>query len=780
MADREIEERAAALRAEIAEHDRRYYELDEPSVSDFDYDELVRRLRRLEEEFPELITPDSPTQHVSGQAVTTFAPVVHRVPMTSLDNVFGDDELRGWVERVHRRLAGKAAAAEARAIVESGEAAATAVSSASAAGPPPDGEGDGEGDGDADGSGGAGGAGGGEPAGDEAAAALEAAGGADIAPPPADDPDVGYVVELKIDGLAISIVYERGRYVRAATRGDGRTGEDVTENVRTIAQIPEQLTGDDVPELLEVRGEIYMRLSAFEALNERQLAAGDRLFVNPRNAAAGALRQKDPAVTAERELALWTYQLGAIEGGPAFTTHSETLAYLGDLGFPVNPEIRTLENPDDVLAFCLHWQKHRHDLDYEIDGTVIKVDDLARRQLLGFTSKAPRWAIAYKFPPEERTTRLNDIMVSIGRTGRATPYAVLEPVFVGGVTVGQATLHNEDQVRAKDVRKGDTVVVRRAGDVIPEVLGPVLADRPRGRRKWVFPTTCPCPVGSELVRPEGEAEHRCIHPECPIQRQGAIEHFASRGAMDIDALGEKRIAQLIEAGMVRSIADLYELDWERVRALDRMGEVSATNLQTAIETSRSRPLDRLLVGLNIRHLGPAGAEALARGFGDLDRITSASTEALAAVDGVGSVIAESVSTWLSDPANRELLDRLVAAGLNTQGPTDGDGGRSTTLAGLSIVVTGTLEHHSRDEAAAAIKARGGKSPGSVSAKTTAVVVGEGPGASKVTKAEALGVPMLDEAGFEHLLETGELPAGASGADPAGASGDAEAVDTADA
>ena len=336
--------------------------------------------------------------------------------------------------------------------------------------------------------------------------------------------------------------------------------------------------------------------------------------------------------------------------------------------------------------------------------------------------------------------------MSIGRTGRATPYAVLEPVFVGGVTVGQATLHNEDQVRIKDVRPGDRVIVRRAGDVIPEVLGPVLAERPEGSEPWVFPTTCPCPVGSTLVRPEGEAEHRCIHPECPIQRYGAMEHFASRGALDIDALGSKRIAQLIEAGMVSSVADLYTLDWERVEGLERMGALSTANLRASVDASRSRPLARLLVGLNIRHLGPAGAEALAAAFGDLDRIMAASEEALAAADGVGAVIATSLHTWFSDPANRELIERLRAAGLNFQGPT-GDDSRPKVLAGMTVVVTGTLEGYSRDEAEAAIKERGGKSPGSVSSKTTAVVVGEGPGASKVTKAEELGVPVLDEAGF---------------------------------
>src|ERR687898_791464 len=639
MADQETERRAAELRSEIAEHNRRYHELDDPVISDAEYDELVRALRGLEEEFPELITPESPTQQVGG-----------------------------------------------------------------------------------------------------------------------DDPgseEVGYVCEPKIDGLAISIRYEGGRYVRAATRGDGRTGEDVTENIRTIDQVPERL-GKDAPEVLEVRGEVYMALSAFQALNERQVEAGARPFVNARNSAAGSLRQKDPKVTAARELALWSYQLGQVEGGPTFASHHETLEWLSSLGFPVNPEIRRVVGPDAVLDYCVHWQQQRHDLDYEIDGVVVKVDDLARRQLLGSTSKAPRWAIAYKFPPEERTTRLNDILVSIGRTGRATPYAVLEPVFVGGVTVGQATLHNEDQVRAKDVRPGDKVIVRRAGDVIPEVLGAVVAERPEGLEPWVFPTTCPCPVRSQLVRPEGEAEHRCIHPECPIQRQGAIEHFASRGALDIDALGAKRIAQLVDAGMVGRVGDLHELDWDRVEQLERMGELSASNLRAAIEASRSRPLERLLVGLNIRHLGPAGAEALVAAFGDLDRIMSSSVEALAAADGVGHVIAESVHTWFADPANRELVERLRSAGLNFTGEARADG-QAKTLAGISIVVTGMLEGFDRDAAEAAIKSRGGKSPGSVSGKTTAVVVGEGPGASKLSKAEELGVPVLDEDGFRHLLDTGELP-----------------------
>ncbi|HEX6236639.1 MAG TPA: NAD-dependent DNA ligase LigA [Acidimicrobiales bacterium] len=676
MAPRDVEDRAEALRSEIAEHDHRYHVLDQPTISDAEYDELVRELRALEEEFPELITPESPTQRIGGAPVATvFAPVVHDVPMMSLDNAFDEGELHAWVQRLHRRLA-------------------------------------------------------------------------------ADGDGVAYVCEPKIDGLAISIRYENGRYVRAATRGDGRTGEDVTGNVRTIGQVPARL-GPDAPAVLEVRGEVYMALSAFDALNKRQMEAGQRPFVNPRNAAAGALRQKDPRITAQRELSLWAYQAGQVDGGPQLPTHHEALDWLRHLGFPVNPEIRVQPGPDEVLDYCVDWQSRRHDLDYEIDGVVVKVDDHAHRELLGFTSKAPRWAIAYKFPPEERTTRLRDILVSIGRTGRATPYAVLEPVFVGGVTVSQATLHNEDQVRAKDVRPGDRVMVRRAGDVIPEVLGPVLAERPEGLPPWSFPARCPCPIGSQLVRPEGEAEHRCIHPECPFQRQGAIEHFASRGAMDIDALGEKRVAQLIEEGMVRSVADLYELDWERVERLERMGALSAANLRASIDASRSRPLDRLLVGLNIRHLGPAGAEALAAALGHIDPIMDASVDELAAVEGVGPVIAESVHTFFQDPANRELVARLRAAGVNVEGPAAAE--VPDVLAGKSVVVTGTLEGFSREEAEAAIKARGGKSPGSVSARTTAVVVGDAPGTSKVTRAEELGVPRLDEAGFRHLLDTGELP-----------------------
>jgi DNA ligase (NAD+) len=569
-----------------------------------------------------------------------------------------------------------------------------------------------------------------------------------------DHPPVDYICELKIDGLAISITYENGRYVQAATRGDGRVGEDVTENIRTLDQVPEQLQGD-APALLEVRGEVYMPVSVFDELNARQDEAGLRRYVNPRNTAAGSLRQKDPSITASRGLRLWCYQLGAVEGGPAFERHTETLEYLTSLGLPVNPEIRVKSGLDEVEEFCLHWQAHRHDLDYEIDGVVVKVDDLALREALGETAKAPRWAIAYKFPPEERTTRLLDIQVSIGRTGKATPFAVLEPVFVGGSTVSLATLHNEIQVAAKDVRPGDVVIVRKAGDVIPEVVGPVLAERPPDLPAWTFPSECPR-CGGPLVRLEGEGHHFCTNIDCPAQRTGSIEHFASRGAMDIEGLGEQRVHLFVELGLLSDIGDLYTLDFERIRELEGFGDTSVDNLRAAIDASRERPLANLLVGLNIRHLGPTGARALAQAFGHLDAIESASVEELAAVEGIGPTIAQSVHEFFQSERNRAVIAKLRAAGLNLEGPAAP--ALPPVLEGRSIVVTGTLAGYSREEAELAITSRGGKSPGSVSRKTDAVVVGESPGASKLNKAVELGIPILDEAGFEHLLATGEIVA----------------------
>jgi DNA ligase (NAD+) len=568
-----------------------------------------------------------------------------------------------------------------------------------------------------------------------------------------DGNDIEFVCELKIDGVAISIRYEEGRYVQAATRGDGRTGEDVTANIATLDDVPQRLSAE-APRVLEVRGEVYLPVSVWNALNDRQEEAGLPRYVNPRNTAAGSLRQKDPAITATRGLALWSYQMGELVGGPTFARHRESLEYLASLGLPVNPEIRPVTGLGEVHDYATRWQEERHDLDYEIDGAVVKVDDLAVQQRLGATSKAPRWAIAYKFPPEERTTRLLDIMVSIGRTGKATPFARLEPVFVGGSTVGVATLHNQDQVAAKDVRKGDTVIVRKAGDVIPEVVGPVVADRPRGRRKWVFPADCPS-CGRPLTRLEGESDTFCTNADCPAQRAGRIEHFASRGAMDIEGLGEQRAHLFTSEGLLRDVGDIYALDFERIEAMEGFGELAVANLAEAIEAAKDRPLANLLVGLNIRHLGGTGSQVLARALGHLDAIEAADEETLAAVDGVGPVIARSVHEFFAGEANQAVVAKLRAAGVNLEGPAAP--AAAQTLEGRSVVVTGTLEGYTRDEITEAIESRGGKSPGSVSTKTYALVRGAEPGQAKLSKAEEAGVPIIDEAGFASLLESGALP-----------------------
>ncbi len=588
------------------------------------------------------------------------------------------------------------------------------------------------------------------------------------------EPQVGeadFVCELKIDGLAMSLTYEQGRYLQAATRGDGRTGEDVTANVATIRAVPPRLqwprSGGPVPALLEVRGEVYMPVSAFDELNRRQEKAGLKVFANPRNSAAGSLRQKDSQITASRDLSLWAYQVGAMEGGPEIGRHRAALDLLRTCGFPVNPEIAVVHGTDAVFEFCRHWAEHRHDLDYEVDGVVVKVDDLALREKLGSTSHAPRWAIAFKFPPEERQTTLRDIMVSIGRTGRATPFAVLEPVFVGGSTVGLATLHNEDQVRAKDVRPGDTVVVRKAGDVIPEVVGPVLSARPDGLAPWTFPTRCPS-CGQRLVRLEGESDTFCTNLECPAQRVQRIVHFASRGAMDIEGLGEKRVVQLVELGLLSDPADIYGLQAEPLVEAERLGRQSVENLLGAIEASKSRPLSRLLVALGILHLGPAGARALARSLATLDAVMTSPADQLAAVDGVGSVIADSIVEFFASPTNHQVVEKLRDAGVNLTEPdavpgggvgagTEGGAAPAGVLAGRSVVVTGTVPGYSREEAEEAILALGGKSPGSVSKKTWVVVVGAEPGAAKLRKAEELGIPVVDGEHFEALLRSGQLP-----------------------
>ncbi|MGB9113062.1 MAG: NAD-dependent DNA ligase LigA [Acidimicrobiales bacterium] len=634
----------------------------------------------------------SPLQEVGAAPSNLFAPVRHSVAMMSIDNVFSLDELKRWGERVERLLA--------------------AAGQSSKSG------------------------------------------------------NVEVVCEPKIDGLAISLRYERGALVQAATRGDGTTGEDVTANVRTISVIPHRLSlkGADVPEVFEVRGEVYMPLSAFEELNRRQEKEGLRPFANPRNSAAGSLRQKDPSITASRPLSFWAYQVGEVDGGAAgprgvsLTTHSQALELVRRAGLPVNGENRVVETLVEVYDFAIHWEEHRHDLDYDIDGTVAKVNSLELQRVLGTTSHAPRWVVAFKFPPEERTTLLEDIFVSVGRTGRATPFAQLKPVVVSGSTVSKATLHNEDQVRLKDVRPGDTVIVRKAGDVIPEVVGPVLSLRPKRSRPWKFPTRCPS-CNTPLVRLEGEADTYCVNTECPAQRVERISHFASRGAMDIEGLGEKRVLQLVDEHLLSDVGDIYELEAGRLAQIDRLGELSAKKLIDAIESSKTRGLQRVLVGLSIRHIGGSAAQALARSFPDVDAIALADASQLAAVDGVGDVIAESVHAFFHMKTNLEVIEKLRRTGVVLASDSyrpGGDNDSGGVLAGKSIVVTGTLSAFTREEAEAAITERGGKSPGSVSKQTFAVVVGANPGAAKTSKAEQLGVPVLEEAGFVRLLETGKL------------------------
>ena len=994
-AEDRAEERVTELIKLIRRHDQRYYTYDAPAIPDADYDQLKRELLKLEAAHPELVRPDSPTRTVGADPSTLFEPVEHRVSMLSLDNAFDRDELNAWADRAQRRLT----AVQARRAAE-------------------------------------------ETGGQGSLLLVEEEGGEDGGTSEAEAPiaELGNLVcELKFDGLAVSLRYVDSRLVQAATRGNGRVGEDITANILTLKSVPHRLPAE-APEILEVRGEVYMPLAAFDALNAQQEAEGKPRYANPRNTAAGSLRQKDPSVTATRGLSMWCYSVGEFEGGVGLATHSAVLKYLDSLGLPVNPETRPVESVDEAWKFVEHWEAKRHDLPYEIDGAVIKIDQLDLQEELGVTSRAPRWAIAYKLPPEEQTTKLLEIQVSIGSKGKATPFAVLEPVFVGGSTVAMATLHNEDQVKFKDVRPDDTVVVRKAGDVIPEVVGRVPNDRPRDRNEWVFPSSCPCPEQKPLIREEGDAAHYCRFEGCPEQLRGWIEHFAARNALDIEHLGEQRVRLFIKLGLTTSVADIYRLDpggfellrglkdatWtarlnngaeifldtslvaalsqldserradlaasienlkhrplaellvglkihglglttaksvtqsfshldeiieasaeelaqvkgvrlavaeaigayskenqstiaklraagvnmgvlpsqtagdsplddneelalkenpvsppgrevslgqkevlqrvirfvaptpkrpngrvqdpqelrdfesnEAVRGqtsdaahpyrgigeqkarllfhlgliadlgdlffldfdqLDRYRELtwttelanerrcaletdevaqlasfadlSISNLRQAIEQSKNQPLARLLVGLNIRHLGDTACEVLADAYESqeqadevppLDLVMKASVEELAQVDGIGPVIAKSVHEFFQSHTNQQIIENLKSAKLRATMSVVSDDTDSSltealpqTLDGMTIVVTGGLEGYSRDGVGAAIKARGGKSPGSVSSKTTALVVGENPGASKLDKAEKLGVPVLDQAQFEQLLETGVI------------------------
>lgn len=566
----------------------------------------------------------------------------------------------------------------------------------------------------------------------------------------------GYSCELKIDGLAISLTYEVGYLVRAATRGDGVTGEDITANVRTMENVPHVLSGDP-PVVIEVRGEIYMPVSAFDELNIRQAEDGKPPYVNPRNTAAGSVRQKDPAVTGSRRLLLWAYQIGYLEGGPALESHTAQMEWLATLGLPVNPENRTVDTIEEVEAYVRRAEVQRHSNDYATDGIVIKVDNLVDQRALGFTAKSPRWAVAYKLPPEEKATKLLDIKINVGRTGAVTPYAVLDPVFVGGVTVTNATLHNESEVHRRDVRPGDTVIVRRAGDVIPEVVGPVLSVRPEGLAQWNMPPRCPF-CGNPLVLPDGEAKAKCTGGyECPSRIREHLAYFAGRGAMDIEGLGYKTVDLLLREGLIGDPADVFTLKSDDLLGREGWGETSVSNLLSAIDAAKDREVGRLLTGLGIDHVGGTVARVLARHFGSLDALAAASEDDIMLIDGIGPEIAGSVVGWFSDSDNSQLIDKFRAAGVRMADPIDEREG-SDLLAGLTVVITGSLERFSRSDAKAAVEALGGKVTGSVSRKTSALIAGASPG-SKQAKAEDLGVPVLDEAAFVRLLHEGPAALG---------------------
>jgi len=668
----EAKVRVEELREQINHHSYRYHVLDDPEVSDAEYDELIRELRALEDAFPELITPDSPTQGVGAAPVTAlFAPVEHRAPMLSLDNAFSLDELNAWGDRVTRGLGGAAD---------------------------------------------------------------------------------GFMCELKIDGVACALTYENGRLTRAATRGDGRIGEDITANVRTVDGVPHRLTLDDPPRVVEIRGEMYLPVKAFEALNERLQEAGQKAFANPRNSAAGSLRQKDPKVTASRPLRLWVHSFGAAEG-ISFDSHHAFLAWADAAGLPVPPTTERKASIGEVDAFLRHWEAQRHSVDWEIDGAVIKVDAAAQQRELGATSHAPRWAIAYKFPPEERTALLKKIDVHTGRTGKVTPFAVLDPVQVGGVTITYATLHNEDEVRRKDVRQGDMVIVRRAGDVIPEIVGPVTAKRKKSARRWSMPKTCNA-CGTPLARAEGEADYRCPNKRgCPSQGLEWLFHFAGRGAMDIEHLGYMTVMRLLEKGLIEDPADIYALDADKLSQIPGFKDRSITNLLEQVEGSKDRPIWRLLVGLNIRHVGAHVAQVLADGFGSVDAIAAATEDEIDAVPEIGPEIAATVREWFDEDENLQLIEKLRAAGVRLADERSAPDRTPKTLEGVTLVLTGGLDSVSREEATAMAQAAGARVASSVSGKTTFVVAGRDPG-TKLAKAETLGVEVIDEDTFLRRLKDG--------------------------
>ncbi|WP_296592206.1 NAD-dependent DNA ligase LigA [Methylophaga sp.] len=658
----EISERAAQLRDLINRYNFLYYSADDPEVTDAEYDRLFAELKKLEADYPELITADSPTQRVGSAPLDKFTQVTHAMPMLSLDNVFDEAELTAFNQRVLDRLN--------------------------------------------------------------------------------TDAVITYAAEPKLDGLAISIRYENGLLVQAATRGDGAVGEDVTENVRTIRNIPLKLHGKNVPQVVEIRGEIYMPKAGFEKLNQQRLANNEKLFVNPRNAAAGSLRQLDSSVTASRPLALFCYGLGELQGMERPSSHTEAMQIISEWGGAVSPDTKQLKGVDECLEFLHQLGERRASLSYDIDGVVFKVDDSRLQERLGFVSRAPRWAIAYKFPAQEESTQVIDIEVQVGRTGALTPVARLQPVFVGGVTVSNATLHNEDEVRRKDVRIGDTVIIRRAGDVIPEVVQVVKDKRPANATEFVMPTHCPV-CGAEVERVEGEAVARCSGGLfCGAQRKEAIKHFASRKALDIDGLGDKLVEQLVDAELIKDPADLFYLNKEQFSALERMGEKSAENLVNALEQAKNTRFARFLYALGIREVGEATARSLALHFVELDKLTAAKEDELIEIEDVGPVVAHHIYTFFQQTHNLDVIQRLLDAGVNW--PEEKPVYADSALAGKTIVLTGTLENLSRSEAKEKLLALGAKVAGSVSAKTDFVVAGRDAG-SKLNKAQSLGIDVVDEA-----------------------------------
>jgi len=662
-----IKQKIEELREEIRKHDYYYYVLNQPIISDAEYDRLFRELQELEEKYPQFITPDSPTQRVGAPPAEEFRPVRHAVPMLSLQNCFTEEEFLEWDRRVRRLLGGESPV---------------------------------------------------------------------------------YVCEPKLDGLSVELVYENGVFTVGATRGDGYVGEDVTQNLRTIKQVPLRLLSDEIPppRLLEVRGEVYMEKEAFKRLNEERAKRGEPLFANPRNAAAGSLRQLDPNVTAQRPLKLFCYALGRVEG-IAIRSQEELLITLSKLGLPVNPLWRRCETPEEAIAFYHELLERRDNLPYEADGMVVKVNDFAQREVLGEVSRAPRWAIAFKFPAEEATTRVVDIVVQVGRTGALTPVAILEPVEVSGVTVSRATLHNEDEVRRKDVRIGDWVVVRRAGEVIPEIVKSIPERRTGKEREFRMPDRCPV-CGGPVVRPPGEVIHRCENLSCPARIKEAIRHFASRRAADIEGLGEKLVDQLVDKDLVRRISDLYKLRKEDLVVLERMGEKSAQNLLEQIERSKGISLARLIYALGIRYVGEHIAEVLAEHYPSLEALSRASYDELVQIPEIGPRIAQSIVDFFRNPENQRLIAELRAAGLDPKEVREEK--RGGPLAGKTFVFTGRLSAFTREEARRLVEELGGRVASSVSRKVDYVVVGEDPG-SKLDRARELGIPTLTEEEFRKLV-----------------------------